>query len=264
MPRIPLLVAAAAALVAGPLHAQKTDDSFAWSGPIAAGRTLEVRGINGNLEVRLASGGGAAVHARKSAKKSDLASVEIKVEQHAGGVTICAVYPNSHGDSCTAGHRKQDGDRDHEHDQNDVTVNFVVDVPAGVRFEGSTVNGEVAARGLRSDAEVATVNGGIELETTGTGSATTVNGSVRVRMGKSAWTGTLDASTVNGEVEVTMPTPTALEVDASTLNGTISSDFPLTLQGKMSPRKLRGTIGTGGGRLHLATVNGDVELRKAS
>ena len=63
MPRIPLLVAAAA-LVAGPLHAQKTDDSFAWTGPIAAGRTLEVRGINGNLEVRLASGGGAAVHAR--------------------------------------------------------------------------------------------------------------------------------------------------------------------------------------------------------
>jgi hypothetical protein len=262
MHRIPLL-AAAAALVAGPLSAQKVDDSFAWTGPIAAGRTLEVRGVNGNLEVRLATGDGAAVRARKTAKRSDLASVEIRVEQHAGGVTICAVYPNSHGSGCTAGHKEQDGDRDHEHDQNDVQVDFVVDVPAGVKFEGGTVNGTVVARGLRSDAEVATVNGAVELETTGTGSATTVNGGVRLRIGKASWTGTLDARTVNGRVEVTMPTPTDLEVEASTLNGSISSEFPLTLQGKMSPRKLRGTIGKGGRRLHLETVNGDVELRKA-
>ena len=243
------------------LPAQKSD-TFDWKGRLAAGKTLEVRGINGDIRVTAAKGDEAVVRATKTAKKSDVSRVQIKVEEHADGVTICAIYPGSSSDSCDdRGKRKKSHSND---DDNDVVVDFAVEVPANVRFEGGTVNGGIDAQGLKADANVSTVNGPIVLSTAGVGSATTVNGSVRLRIGSASWDGRLDARTVNGSVTVEMPQPADLEVEAATLNGSVSSDFPLTLQGKMSPQKFRGTIGKGGRTLHLETVNGDVSLRKAS
>jgi DUF4097 and DUF4098 domain-containing protein YvlB len=245
------------------LEAQQSDDSFDWKGRVAAGKTLEIRGINGDIRVTAARGDEAVVHATKRAKKGDVSSVRIKVEQHAEGVTICAIYPGGSGDDCASGNKGRKGRYDEDRGD-DVVVDFTVEVPAKVRFEGGTVNGGIDAQGLRGDAEVSTVNGAIVLATTGVGSATTVNGSVRLRIGSAAWEGRLEAKSVNGSVAVEMPQPTDLDVEASTLNGSISSDFPLTLQGKMSPQRIKGTIGKGGRQLRLETVNGDVQLRRAA
>src|SRR2546422_4855498 len=57
---------------------------------------------------------------------------------------------------------------------NDVTVDFTVRVPAGVRFLGKTVNGEVEAAVGSSDVEAITVNGSIRISTTGYAEAQTV------------------------------------------------------------------------------------------
>ena len=256
-----LLLLPALLLGATALEAQKAT-TFDWKGRLAGGKTLSVRGVNGNIKVTAARGDEAVVHADKRAhKRGNPDAVQIKVEEDADGVTICALYTDDTSATCSSknkSHRHDDRD-----DDDDVEVAFTVQVPAGVRFEGSTVNGGIEAEGLQADADVTTVNGSIELATTGVASATTVNGSVRVRMGKAGWTGSLDAKTVNGSVTVEMPTPTDLEVVAGTLNGSVSSDFPLTMQGKMSPQKLRGTIGKGGPQLRLQSVNGDVTLRKA-
>jgi DUF4097 and DUF4098 domain-containing protein YvlB len=48
------------------------------------------------------------------------------------------------------------------------------------------------------------------------------------------------------------------------VNGSLTSDFPIMVQGRMNPRRIRATIGKGGRRIRLETVNGSVELRKAS
>src|SRR5207248_8495410 len=44
---------------------------------------------------------------------------------------------------------------------NDVKVDFEVQVPAGVEFNGQTVNGEMAAEGLEADVHASTVNGSV-------------------------------------------------------------------------------------------------------
>jgi DUF4097 and DUF4098 domain-containing protein YvlB len=258
-----LFLVPAMLLGASALEAQQSDDSFDWKGRLAAGKTLEIRGINGDIRVTAARGDEAVVHATKRAKKGDVSSVRIKVEEHAEGVTICAIYPGGSGDDCASANKGRKGRYDDD-DGDDVVVDFTVEVPAKVRFEGGTVNGAIDAQGLRADADVSTVNGAIVLATAGVGSATTVNGSVRLRIGSAAWEGRLEARTVNGSVTVEMPQPTDLDVEASTLNGSISSDFPLTLQGKMSPQRIKGTIGKGGRQLRLETVNGDVQLRRAA
>lgn len=248
-------------VTAGAAAQQKTDDSFHWTGAIAAGKTLRLENVNGNIQATGASGREASVSAVRRAKKSDPKSVEIRVEQDGDVTTICAVWPGQQdADGCN---RHSHGNNDHW-DRNDVNVDFTVSVPAGVKFEGQTVNGSVNASGLVADAEVTSVNGNVSLATRGTGSAETVNGNVKLSLGTSTWTGDLEAKTVNGSVTVEMPAPANLDVRANTLNGDITSDFPMTLQGKMSPRSMRGTIGNGGPRLELSTVNGPIELKKAN
>ena len=257
-----LLLLPALLLGASTLEAQKSD-TFDWKGKLASGKLLSIRGVNGDIRVTAAKGGEAVVRATKKARKGDVNAVQVKMEEDAEGVTICAIYDRDPGVTCSSKNNRKNHDHDDD-DDDDVTVDFTVEVPAGVRFEGSTVNGGVEATGLTSEADVTTVNGDVELATSGYGSATTVNGSVRLRIGQNNWTGQLAAKTVNGSVTVEMPTPTDLEVTAGTLNGSVSSDFPIVMQGKMSPQKLRGTIGKGGRQLRMESVNGDINLRKVS
>jgi DUF4097 and DUF4098 domain-containing protein YvlB len=146
---------------------------------------------------------------------------------------------------------------------NDVQVEFAVRVPAGVRFIGRTVNGDVEADSLAADAEVHSVNGKVRVSTTGAAQAHTVNGSIRASMGASAWSRPLEFHTVNGSITVDLPAAASARVEASTVNGHISTDFPLTIRGGFSGRHITGTIGGGGPELSLETVNGSIELRKA-
>jgi DUF4097 and DUF4098 domain-containing protein YvlB len=173
------------------------------------------------------------------------------------GVTICALYPSRRRENtCEAGSGGQSSDN------NDVTVNFEIKVPAGVKFEGRTVNGSVTATGLHADAQASTVNGSVEVETDGEAEAETVNGNVKVDMGRIDGSGAMRFSTVNGRIDVSIPAGAGLNVSANTTNGDISTDFPLTVRGRFGPRQLSGTIGGGGRSLSLSTVNGDIELHK--
>jgi len=240
---------------------QRQGTEFRLREPLAAGRTLEIRGINGNVSAEPSTGGEFEVVATKHARKSDPDEVRIEVVRHAEGVLICAVYPNTGGEPNTC---ELNNSRSHVRD-NDTTVNFTVRVPAGVNFEGRTVNGKVEAERLSADVDAKTVNGSISVSTTGVARAATVNGSITAVMGRADWPDDLEFKTVNGGIDLTLPASLSARVEAKTLNGEITSDFPMTVTGAFSRRRLSGTIGSGGDRqLTLETVNGSVQIRRAS
>ena len=252
----PLVIAAAVPL-ARPAAAQ---GEFHWKGQIAAGKTIEIKGVNGDVSA-VAGSGEVEVTAVKHARNSDPDEVKIEVVPSEEGVTICAVYPSD-------GRRENTcewGDHGHmnTHD-NDVRVNFTVRVPAGVRFAGHTVNGEVDAANLSGDVEAHTVNGSIRVSTSGSAEASTVNGSITASVGRAQWTDALEFPTVNGGITLELPANVSTEVRASTVNGNIETDFPLTVTGRLGPRRVTGTIGSGGRRLALETVNGSIRLRKST
>ena len=225
-----------AGLLLGGLPVLATAQDFNWHGRLAPGKTLEIRGINGAID---ASGGGgeAEVRATKTARRSDPDSVEIKVIEHAEGVTICAVYPTprdaSRPNECRAGGGGRMNTRD-----NDVTVNFAVRVPAGVKLSANTVNGGVNIRGLDADTQAHTVNGSIKLQTEGRAEAQTVNGSIEASMGRADWDGKNEFKTVNGAIHLTLPGDLSTDVRAQTVNGDIETDFPLTVRGRFSRRSI--------------------------
>ena len=240
---------------------QRQGTEFRLREPLAAGRTIEIRGINGNVTAGPSAGGEFEVVAVKGARRSDPDSVRIEVVRHAEGVLICAVYPNVGGETNTC---EVNNSRSNVRD-NDTYVNFTVRVPAGVKFEGRTVNGNVEAEGLGADVEAKTVNGNVDVSTTGLARAQTVNGSITAVMGRADWPEEIEFKTVNGSINLSLPATLNAQVEVKTLNGEISSDFPMTVTGTVSRRRLSGTIGSGGDRrLTLETVNGSVQIRRAS
>lgn len=252
-------VAGAAFLAAAlALPAAAAQEDFHWQGKVGAGKAVEVKGVNGGITATGSSGGEVEVVAIKKGRHSDPTQVKIDVVEHAGGVTICAVYPTDGApNQCVPGKGGRMKAKD-----NDVNVEFQVKVPAGVAFVGRTVNGGIEASGITADAEAETVNGGVTIEAAGTSRATTVNGGITARCGRADWTGALAFKTVNGSIELALPAGASADIKAATVNGDIETAFPLTVTGKIGRRRIEGTIGAGGRLLELETVNGSIELTK--
>jgi hypothetical protein len=254
------LVAELALALAVAAGSSRAADDFTWSGPIAEGLAIEIKGVNGDIRAEAGSGPEVQVTATKTARRSDPESVKVEVVEHAGGVTVCAVYPPSDGrtNECAPGKGGRMNTRD-----NDVKVEFTVRVPAGVRLVGRTVNGGITAAGLKGDIEAHSVNGGVEVETAGRAEADTVNGGITVRTGRADWTGPARFETVNGSISVTLPADANADISARTVNGSVDTDFFVSPErGSFKRRKLSGRIGDGGRTLELETVNGSIELRK--
>jgi hypothetical protein len=241
---------------------QDSSNDFHWNGRVASGGTIEIKGILGNIKAEASSSGEAEVVAVKSGRRSNPKEVEIRVVEHSGGVTICAVYPNSDSgrpNDC------QPGPSSHSSvHNNDVNVEFTVRVPQGVRFRGSTINGNVETGALGSDVDASTINGSIKISAAGIARASTINGSITASLGNSNWTSPLEFSTVNGGITLDLPSNTSAEVSAETMNGDISSDFPMNTLSRVGRKHLNGTIGNGGRELSLKTINGSIRLRRAS
>jgi len=243
-----------------PRVVRRSADDFNWHGALRPGSTLEVKGVNGDVTAALAGGAEGQVTAQRSGRRDDPESVRLEVVEHAGGVTICAVYPSRDAgrpNECRPG---TEGRMNVQN--NDVRVRFTVRVPPGVRFVGRTVNGEVDAQGLQGPVSLSTVNGSAGFSTSSYGEASTVNGSIRGAMGAAEWEDGLGFKTVNGTITLDLPPNLSADVRATTVNGEISTDFPLAVTGRLSRRHVQGTIGGGGRRLDLETVNGSVRLRR--
>jgi hypothetical protein len=231
-----------------------------WRGQILPGKQIEIKGVSGDIRAIAASGSDVVVRATKIGQPNDVAAVTIDVVSHGLGVTICAVYPDVAGqraNTCEPGDAGNMSVRDTA--GGSVKVEFAVEVPAGVVLVARTLKGNVVATGLESDAFVRTMSGDVRVSTTRLATAKTLWGSVVAAIGLPHWGRDLEFSTMTGDVVVTIPTATDAEVRATVLSGRITSDFPLTLE---APGDMRGTIGSGGPALKLATLQGDISLRR--
>ncbi|HEX6161446.1 MAG TPA: hypothetical protein VF111_14820, partial [Thermoanaerobaculia bacterium] len=109
-------------------------DDFTWQGRVPAGEWLQVRNINGQITVDRASGDQVEVVATKRWRRGDPAEVRIETTRFGDGnqsALVCAIW-----------HPQTTCDRRGYHNQprrwntnNDVSVDFIVKLPAGVRAE---------------------------------------------------------------------------------------------------------------------------------
>jgi hypothetical protein len=267
---------------------------FDWTGQIPAGGRLRISDVRGDIRVTAATGDRVVVHADVRSRGRHDAAIAFDVVPDGNTVAICARWAD--GPPCTARGLHDD---DHDDDGESAAADFTVQLPRGLRIDVGTGNGRVEVAGTGSDVTASSGNGAVrvtdatgkvtansgngEVTVEGAGgpvSATTGNGAVRAYtnagpVNASSGNGnidvrmqTLDArsdmsfNTGNGEVTVTVPATFAAVLDADTGHGSIRSDFPLQVDGRIDTSHLHAVIGTGGGRLHLTSGNGDLVLRK--
>jgi hypothetical protein len=260
-----LLVLVASATIALPAAGQERQagDAFNWSGRIPTGRWIQVRNLNGGITVGAATGDQVEVTGTKHWRRGDPAVVHFDTKKFGPGdenVLICALW----GDRASCDEHGMDSRTDRGMRNNDVSVDFRVLVPRGVKVEVSTVNGAVLVDGATSEVRAETVNGDLEVATTGGPvNASNVNGGIRARMGRVDSNADMDFTTVNGSVSVEFTSDFGADVELETVNGSLNTNFEMTVSGRLDPKHLHAHIGRPGGpRIKLATVNGSVELRK--
>lgn len=249
-------------IAAAPLGAQRQTEqnAFTWAGRVPTGHWIRVRNLNGEITVTASNSDRVEVTATKQWRRSDPQSVRFEVRKYGANdddVMICAIW-NDRTDCDERG-----ANDSHDVRNNDVSVQFRVMVPRGVKVGVYSVNGAVSVEGATSEVEATTVNG--EVEATSSGgpvNASTVNGSVTARMGRFDNDEDLNFSTVNGSVVAEFTGQLDADIELSTVNGRFQTDYPVTINGRLDPRHLRARLGQGGRRIRLSTVNGNVELRR--
>jgi hypothetical protein len=223
-----------------------------WSGHVAAGRTVEVRTVSGSIRVTSAPGDTAAIEARvRSDDGRPPPVVRFSEDEH--GVLARVEYADQDGRGCE--------DRaDHGGERS--VVDFDVRVPTGVRLVVHSVHGGIDVDGVAGPIEARTVDGGITLKSATAARARTVNGPITASFRATDLESDCELDTVNGPVQVSLPAGANADITASTLNGDVHLAFPVT--GSTSPRRVHGTIGRGGRELRLKTVNGTIDVARAS
>lgn len=210
---------------------------------------LSLSNVNGDVRVTGWDQSKVEVTATKSAnsqRRLDEAEVEINCER--GRVTIEVDYPD---------HARYD------HGDDPARVDFEIRVPRTTRLDDfHVVNGDVELKDISGRVNVSSVNGSVNGEKlSGDLDLSTVNGSVDLAVGGE--TNSIKLHSVNGMVSVYLPRDVNARLSASTVHGDIRGGSAFRAhESHFTGSSLDGIIGEGGGRIDLATVNGDIRIRR--
>ncbi len=152
-------------------------------------------------------------------------------------------------------------DRDDDWDDDGVTVEFEIRVPRGIEIDAvELINGSLEITDVTGDVEASSVNGAVAgKQLGGVVRLSTVNGDVSLSnvIGDDA----IRLSSVNGSVTLTLPNKVNAKISASTVHGDVRGDLGHGVT--HSGSSMDAVIGTGGRRIELGTVNGDIKIRRA-
>ncbi len=244
-----------------PLAAQNAD--FHWDKTLAAGGEVRVSNINGNVKITPSTNGHVVVSGfKRGGRDSD--RIKAVLEESSREITVCVVYDEGNNNDC---YDEDSHSRGNHHDWNNARIDLEVAVPADLIASASSVSGDVSIDGAHGDIRATSVSGDVRLEHLHASSvhATSVSGTLDVRVDELTGRGDLYFHSVSGDVTLEVPKAFGADLSLTTVSGDINSDFPITLGGsnRWSRRRLEARIGDGGRRLDVSTVSGDLRLRMA-
>jgi len=241
--------------------AQTGGGEFHWDKAVAAGGTVGIHSINGDIKVTPSTNGRVQVVGIPRGSGADRYKVE--VHESSSGIDICVLDLDADS-SCDEG-GMHTHDRRSRRDWDRGEIDLEVAVPTNLRVRPNTVSGDIEVTGAHGDIAANSVSGDIVLDQLHASAvdANTVSGDVNVRVDELTGNGDFRFHSVSGDVTLTVPASFGADLSMSTVSGDINTDFPVTIgNGRMNRRSLNARIGNGGRRLDVATVSGDLRLRK--
>ena len=216
------------------------------------GAQVEVRGINGSVEVAASDGNAAEVNIIRTAdRQSDLDASRVIIEKTGNSLVVRTEKGRGWWSRLFGGGQ--------------VKQEVMLTIPRRSRLAVRGVNGPVKAGEMGAAVEVSGVNGRVEVAGAADASQVSgVNGGVSVGVAQLTGKG-LSVSGVNGNVEIRLKDTVNANVDINGLNGSVSLNVPnVTMQEQPSRTSLRARLGTGGAPFTLSGINGGVRFETAS
>jgi DUF4097 and DUF4098 domain-containing protein YvlB len=148
---------------------------------------------------------------------------------------------------------------------NSGSVDYTIKAPFDSILEDiELVHGDLKITGITGYLSLGTVNGSITTAgMAGNAWIQTVNGNLDLSFDKMNDGQAVDLESVNGAIAIQIPKESNAYVDAETVNGKISSDFGLIVKkGQWLGSSMEGRVGSGGARITIETVNGNIEIKE--
>lgn len=222
---------------------------------LTPGAEVEVRGINGSVEVNTIEGDTAEVHVvRKADNPGELERSKIVIEQTP---TSLIVYNKKNEGSGGGKWWKfwDDGNVRHE---------VVLNLPRRVELTTKGVNGAVKIGEIEGAVRLNGINGRVELaQAQGFAEVSGVNGGVTVGVTKLGEKG-LSVSGVNGGIKIRVGADVNADVRIKGHNGGTSLDLPNMTEQEKTRSTLTARIGTGGAPISISGVNGGIKFEAAT
>ena len=261
--RVAFTFACAAALLAAPASAQRSDDpcrDAGWDDDYY--RTCDVREYTlpaGPLTVDAGRNGGIRVEAwdrneirvlaivsANARREEDARQLSTAVQVQAGSGRVSSTGPSTSGREWWS-------------------VSYRINVPRHNDLELNANNGGISIAGVQGTIRFETTNGGVNLrDLAGNVRGETRNGGLNVTLSGDRWDGEgLNVETSNGGVTLAIPEGYNAELTTRTVNGGFRSDIPMTIQGELSPRHgIQTTLGSGGAPVSVRTTNGGLRINR--
>jgi hypothetical protein len=217
------------------------------------GGRLEIRNINGRIDVQPSAGNAVEVIAEKSARsgsvegaKQALAQIEIQETASPTEIRIETRMQRIAGGLFSGANQE---------------VHYTVKVPAMAEARFSTVNGGVQIAGLKGRVTAEATNGGIKAyDMSGQLDASTTNGGVDVELADVAHAG-VKLGCTNGGIELKLPATAKATISAHVTNGGINtSGLQIESIGQSSRRSLEARLNGGGPQIELSGTNGGIRI----
>ena len=215
---------------------------------LASGARVEVRGINGKVDIETGTGATAEVHVVRLARnREDLSYHKIFVEQTAGGGLVVRGEENKGRDY---------GDHQVRHQ---VTLRL----PRTIELSVSGVNGRATVGAIEGPVQISGVNGAVEVaQAVGYANLSGINGRVKVNIQRLSERG-IHVSGINGGVEIGFAEDLNADLEVTGINGRVNADVPnVTVMGKIERNSFRAKIGSGGTPIIVNGINGSVKLTR--
>lgn len=237
----------------------RVTEEFHQSHPLTPDGRVSIENTNGAVRIGVWERNEVKIDAVKSANNPQrLAEANIEVTNALENIIIKTKYPEI--DDNTGERRK--GSRDDR-----ATVEYVLTIPRKARVDtAQLVNGPLELEGVEGDVQAACVNGSLTARgLKGDVKLSNVNGRVEVAIASLIDSKAVTLNSVNGNIVLTIPTNANADLRANTLHGAITNDFGLPVNNRETVgHDLSGQLGSGGTRVHLSNVNGQIAIKRGS
>ena len=226
-------------------------DEFHQSYQLAAGASVEVRGINGTVDIETSAGSTAEVNVVRSARtREDLEYHKVIVEQTATGLIVR-------------------GEKDRERSSlgrgRDVRQRVTLRLPRQIDLGVSGVNGKVGVGEVDGPVRLSGINGKVDVaQARGYSDISGINGRVKITISQLGERG-IHVSGVNGGVELFFAEELNADLDVTGINGGVNAEVAnVTVMGKVDRQNFHAKIGAGGSQIKVSGVNGHVKLARSA